>query len=74
MPTLQAMPSKPKPPSRAMTGAELRELIERAGLTSTEASERLKVSRPTVWRWINSKTRISPAMSDLIRHRIKPKN
>lgn len=65
------MPARPQPAH--MTPAELRTLIEAAGLTQGEAADKLGVTRPTVVRWLSGYTPIGKANANLIRLTLKPK-
>lgn len=58
-------PAKPNPP--AMTPEKLKGIIEVAGITVTEAANRLKIRRETLHRWLNGNTPISRANAALIR-------
>lgn len=50
----------------AMTPAELRALIEKAGLTNPEFAERLGITRQTAWMWTTGRTPISRQAQALI--------
>lgn len=41
-----------------MTPAELRQILDRLGITTTEAARRLVRTRQVIWRWLNGKSRI----------------
>ena len=50
----------------AMTGQELRELIQRAGMTQAEAAERIGVHLRTLLRWLSGETKINRGWQSLI--------
>lgn len=54
----------------AMTGEQLRELLESKQLTLTKAAEKLSVNRSTLHRWLVGDYRISRAMTMMIRAEI----
>lgn len=62
-------PAKARP--AAMTPAEFRERLERAGIGQSEAARILGVGRSTVIRWLKDKTPIVAANALLIKKRIK---
>lgn len=57
----------------AMTGVQLRALLDERGLTQLWLADKLKVDRRTVGRWIMGNTTITHAIAQAIRN-VLPKN
>jgi DNA-binding transcriptional regulator YiaG len=55
----------------AMTPAEFRQVLERAGLTQGEAARRLGVGRATVCRWLAGTTPIARTARIAIREIVR---
>lgn len=57
-----------------MTPADLREALDRLGITQSEAARRMYVHRLKVWRWYHGVTRIPGEIKALLECWEKSKN